>query len=84
MRFEGAITDFYASLHSPPIPTLEVSIKEPTLRRRVRSELCHRICSYYEQLYQSIQDPVLGGYEPTMTTSLLENYPLQVRTLFLV
>ena len=74
---EAAMKDFYASLFSPPLPSLESTVKEPVMRRMARSKIASNICQTYAELYEDMHG--LGGYEDL---SVLGHTPDQVKTLF--
>ena len=73
---EASMKDFYSSLFSPPLPSLEASVKDPSMRRTARSKIASNICETYAGLYEDLQT---GGYEDL---SVLGHTPAQVKTLF--
>jgi len=78
---ESSMKEFYSSLYSPPIPSFENTIKDPTLRKLARSKIAIRVCDCYESIYDAMLKPDIGGYEDT---SFLGHQPQQVNTLFTV
>ena len=78
---ENSMKEFYSSLYSPPIPSFESSIKDPTLRKLARNKIAAKVCSTYEELYNAINKKDLGGYEDL---TFLGHTPAQVKTLFSV
>jgi hypothetical protein len=78
---ENSMKEFYSSLYSPPIPSFESTIKDPTLRKLARSKIAAKVCSTYEELYNAINTKDSGGYEDL---SFLGHTPVQVKTLFSV
>jgi hypothetical protein len=78
---ESAMKEFYSSLYSPPIPSFENTIKDPTLRKLARSKIAMRVCDCYESMYDVMLKPDMGGYDDT---SFLGHQPQQVNTLFTV
>lgn len=74
---EASMKDFYASLFSPPLPSLESAVKDPVMRRTARSKIASNICDTYAEIYEDMQTS--GGYEDL---SVLGHSPAQVRTLF--
>jgi hypothetical protein len=85
---EAGIKEFYASLYSPPIPSLEASIRDPLLRRTARAKIARRVVDAYADLYRCIMEehssprsPSGGGYPDV---SFLGHTPDQVKTLFSV
>lgn len=74
---EASMKDFYASLFSPPLPSLESSVKDPVMRRKARSKIASNICLTYAGLYEDMHNS--GGYEDL---SVLGHTPAQVKTLF--
>ena len=81
MEAEAAMKTFYASLYSPPLPSLETSIKDPQLRKSARAKIANHICSIYAKLYECMMSDSQGGYEDL---SFLVHSPEQVKTLFSV
>jgi hypothetical protein len=78
---ENAMKEFYHSLYSPPIPSFESTIKDPTLRKLARNNIAAKVCSTYEELYDAINKKDSGGYEDL---TFLGHTPAQVKTLFSV
>ena len=76
-QVEEGIKDFYASLYSPPLPSLETQVKDPLLRKKARSKIAHNVGVLYSDMYASISNS--GGYEDI---SFLVHSPDQVNTLF--
>jgi hypothetical protein len=78
---EGAMREFYSSLYSPPIPSFENTIKDPTLRKLARTKIARSVCDRYTSLYEEMIRPDPGGYDDL---SFLGHTPQQVHTLFTV
>jgi hypothetical protein len=78
---EAGIREFYTSLFSPPIPSLEHAIKDPVARKAARSKIANNVCQTYADLYASISSSGKGGYSDV---SFLGHTPEQVTTLFSV
>lgn len=78
---QNAMSEFYSSLYSPPLPSFESTIKDPTLRKLARSKIAKNVCLAYESLYENMTRPDKGGYEDL---SFLGHTPQQVNTLFTV
>lgn len=78
---DNSMKEFYSSLYSPPIPSFESTIKDPTLRKLARNKIAAKVCSTYEELYNAINKKDSGGYEDL---SFLGHTPAQVKTLFSV
>eukprot|EP00535_Pseudo-nitzschia_heimii_P001798 CAMPEP_0197173636 /NCGR_PEP_ID=MMETSP1423-20130617/488_1 /TAXON_ID=476441 /ORGANISM="Pseudo-nitzschia heimii, Strain UNC1101" /LENGTH=811 /DNA_ID=CAMNT_0042622473 /DNA_START=80 /DNA_END=2515 /DNA_ORIENTATION=- len=76
---ESAIKEFYSSLYSPPIPSFENAIKDPTLRKLARNEIAKSVCDSYASIYDAMSKPDVGGYDDT---TFLGHSPKQVYTLF--
>ena len=76
---EGAMKEFYSSLYSPPIPSFENTIKDPTLRKLARNKIAASVCESYASIYDAMIKPDIGGYDDT---SFLGHAPSQVNTLF--
>jgi hypothetical protein len=74
---EFGMKSFYASLYSPPLPSLETAVKDPHLRKSARSKIADQICIVYSNLHESML--LHGGYE---NMSFLAHSPQQVNTLF--
>ncbi|KAL3924528.1 MAG: hypothetical protein SGILL_000992 [Bacillariaceae sp.] len=77
---ESSMKEFYSSLYSPPIPSFENTIKDPTLRKLARSKISASVCENYKSLYEAMSKPD-GGYDDL---SFLGHTPEQVLTLFSV
>lgn len=75
----SAMSEFYSSLYSPPLPSFESTIKDPTLRKLARSKIAKSVCSVYQSLFEDITRQDKGGYEDL---SFLGHTPQQVNTLF--
>lgn len=73
---ETSIKEFYMSLYSPPLPTLEENIKDPITRRIVRTKISDYVSQLYADMYHSI---ISGGYKDA--NRFLEYQPEQVKTL---
>jgi hypothetical protein len=69
--------DFYSSLFSPPLPSLESSVKDPLMRKMARSKIANNICETYAHVYEDMTG--YGGYDDL---SVLGHTPAQVKTLF--
>lgn len=78
---ESSMKEFYSSLYSPPIPSFENTIKDPTLRKLARTKIAKRVCDRYESIYNAILQPEIGGYDDT---SFLGHNPSAVETLFTI
>lgn len=78
---ESSMKEFYSSLYSPPIPSFENSIKDPSLRKLARSKIAKTVCDKYAALYEAMSNPEKGGYDDL---SFLGHTPSQVVTLFQV
>ena len=78
---ESAMKEFYSSLYSPPIPSFENTIKDPTLRKLARTKIAMRVCDCYESLHDVMLKPDIGGYDDI---SFLGHQPQQVNTLFTI
>ena len=78
---ESSMKEFYSSLYSPPIPSFENTIKDPTLRKLARTKIAKRVCDRYESIYNDILQPEIGGYDDT---SFLGHNPSAVETLFTI
>ena len=76
---ESAMKEFYSSLYSPPIPSFENTIKDPSLRKLARNMIATNVCENYTSLYDAMLKPDMGGYDDT---SFLGHVPQQVNTLF--
>jgi hypothetical protein len=78
---QTAMKEFYSSLYSPPLPSFESTIKDPTLRKVARNKIAKNVCSAYAALYDAMSKPDKGGYDDL---SFLGHTPEQVNTLFTV
>jgi hypothetical protein len=78
---QGAMKEFYSSLYSPPLPSFESTIKDPSLRKAARKKIAENVCSSYSALYEAMSKTDKGGYEDL---SFLGHTPEQVHTLFTV
>jgi hypothetical protein len=78
---QGAMKEFYSSLYSPPLPSFESTIKEPSLRKAARKKIAENVCSSYSALYEAMSKTDKGGYDDL---SFLGHTPEQVHTLFTV
>ncbi len=76
---ESAMKEFYSSLYSPPIPSFENTIKDPTLRKLARNKIATSVCESYASLFDAMLKPDIGGYDDT---NFLGHAPTQVNTLF--
>lgn len=76
---ESAIKEFYSSLYSPPIPSFENTIKDPTLRKLARNKIAKSVCDNYAAIHNAMSQPDVGGYDDTI---FLGHNPEQVNTLF--
>jgi conserved oligomeric Golgi complex subunit 6 len=81
---ESSIKDFYASLYSPPLPSLETAVKDPLLRRTARSKIAARVVDAYDELYRHITTAANEGGEYLDVVNVLGHTPDQVRTLLSV
>jgi len=72
----ASMKEFYSSLYSPPIPSFENSIKDPTLRKVARAKIAKTVCDKYRDLYEAMQED--DGYD----MSVFGHTPSQVGTLF--
>lgn len=77
-EMEAGMKEFYASLYSPPLPSLETTVKDPSARRRARSQIAEAVCDVYEKIY----DSAMASSSAYTDTSFLGHTPDQVRTLF--
>jgi conserved oligomeric Golgi complex subunit 6 len=75
---DSCMKEFYSSLYSPPIPSFENAIKDPTLRKLARAKIADRVCQIYAALYDAMSQQD-GGYDDL---SFLGHTPQQVVTLF--
>jgi len=75
----SGMKEFYSSLYSPPIPSFENTIKDPTLRKLARNKIAKSVVDSYSSLYDAMMKPDMGGYDDT---SFLGHAPQQVSTLF--
>jgi hypothetical protein len=78
---DSTMKEFYSSLYSPPIPSFENTIKDPTLRKLARTKIAATVCTKYSTLYDAMIKPDIGGYDDV---SFLGHTPQQVTTLFSV
>jgi hypothetical protein len=76
---EAGMKEFYSSLYSPPLPSLEATIKDPVVRKSARSKIAGKVCETYSELYNSMISTGKGGYDDV---SFLGHKPEQVNTLF--
>jgi len=76
---EAGMREFYASLFSPPLPSLETTIKDPVLRKTTRSKIASSVAEVYTTLYESMISSGKGGYDDI---SFLSHSADQVKTLF--
>jgi len=76
---ETGMKEFYASLYSPPLPSLETVIKDPVLRKTARTKIAQKVCEVYGDLYAFILSTGKGGYDDV---SFMAHTPDQVKTLF--
>ena len=76
---ESSVKEFYASLYSPPLPSLETTIKDPLLRKTARSKIASSVCQVYADIYSAVTTSEHAGYDDT---SFLSHTPEQVNTLF--
>lgn len=77
-EMEAAMKEFYSSLYSPPLPSLETMIKDPAARKMARSKIAETVCATYEELYESAMSSSSGYSDP----GFLGHTPDQVKTLF--
>lgn len=78
---QTAMKEFYSSLYSPPIPSFESAVKDPSLRKIARKNIAKNVCSSYAALYDAMSRPDKGGYDDL---SFLGHTPEQVNTLFTI
>jgi hypothetical protein len=83
---EAGIKEFYASLYSPPLPSLETSIKDPLLRKTARTKIAGRVVEAYADIYQFIMECSASSLpgDGYIDVSFLGHTPDQVKTLFSV
>mmetsp|Transcript_43526 Transcript_43526/g.105090 ORF Transcript_43526/g.105090 Transcript_43526/m.105090 type:complete len:757 (-) Transcript_43526:81-2351(-) len=74
-----AMKEFYTSLYSPPIPSFESIIKDPSLRKTAREKIVDSVCDSYKTLYDTMTTSDRGGYDDL---EFLSHTPQQVATLF--
>lgn len=74
-----AMKEFYTSLYSPPIPSFESVIKDPSLRKAARKKIADSVCDSYKTLYDTMTKSDRGGYDDL---EFLSHTPEQVSTLF--
>lgn len=77
---QAGIKEFYGSLYSPPLPSLEGTIQDPLARQSVRSQIAASVCTAYAGLYHSMA-AAGSGYPDTL---FLVHKPEEVVTLFSV
>ena len=77
-EIETGMKEFYSSLYSPPLPSLETTVNDPSARRRARSLIAEAVCDVYEKIY----DSAMASSSAYTDTSFLGHTPDQVRTLF--
>lgn len=78
---QAAMSEFYSSLYSPPLPSFESTIKDPTLRKLAKSKIAQNVCTAYATLYAEMTRHDIGGYDDL---GFLGHTPQQVNTLFTV
>ena len=83
-EMQESVKEFYSSLYSPPLPSLETAIKDPVIRKGARRQIAQRVCNFYAEIYQAIMaehanHAESGGYDDV---SFLGHTPEQVITLF--
>jgi hypothetical protein len=76
-QVSAALKEFYASLYSPPLPSLE-TIKDASIRKQARSSIAQNVCKLYTELFETIMMSGSGYAD----TSFLGHSPDQVSTLF--
>ncbi|KAL3914412.1 MAG: hypothetical protein SGARI_000135 [Bacillariaceae sp.] len=76
----SSMKEFYSSLYSPPIPSFENTIKDPTLRKLARTKIATSVCEKYGFLYDAMASTE-SGYDDL---DFLGHTPQQVLTLFSV
>jgi hypothetical protein len=77
-QLEAAMKEFYASLYSPPLPSLERTVENVALRKLARQKIASNVAEFYADVY--IHASLSGsGYTDL---SFLGHTPEQVRTLF--
>jgi hypothetical protein len=80
---QESMKEFYTSLYSPPLPSLETAIKDPVIRKAARRQISQRVCNFYGEIYQAVmkehENAETGGYNDV---SFLGHTPEQVVTLF--
>ncbi|CAJ1915089.1 unnamed protein product [Cylindrotheca closterium] len=74
-----AMKEFYTSLYSPPIPSFESTIRDPSLRKSARKKIADSVCDSYKTLYDTMTTSERGGYDDL---GFLSHTPEQVSTLF--
>lgn len=77
-QLEAAMKEFYASLYSPPLPSLERTVENVTLRKLARQKIASNVADFYAELYSYASRPASGYTD----VSFLGHTPEQVRTLF--
>ena len=75
---EGCLKEFYVSLYSPPLPSLE-EVPDVALRRKTKKKIAEAVCELYTKLHESISSSGKGGYDDI---SFLSHSPSEVQTLF--
>ena len=78
---ESSMKEFYSSLYSPPIPSFDSIIRDPTMRKLARTKIASNVCAKYAELYEAMTSTEFGGYDDL---SFLGHTPTQVQTLFSV
>ena len=78
---ESSMKEFYSSLYSPPIPSFDSIIRDPTMRKLARTKIASNVCAKYAELYAAMTSTEFGGYDDL---SFLGHTPTQVQTLFSV
>jgi hypothetical protein len=48
---EDSVKEFYTSLYSPPLPSLETAIMTPMIRRKARRQIAQRVCNFYGEIH---------------------------------
>ena len=75
------VKEFYTSLYSPPIPSFETTIENPSTRKMVRTNIANAVVSFYADLYTVLQND--DSYDDTIRM-LFQHTPQEVETLFSV
>ena len=81
-EMEMGIKEFYTSLYSPPIPSFETTIHDPSTRKLVRTYIANAVVSFYTEIYTAVQND-MQSYDET-TRRLFQHTPNEVETLFTV